>query len=701
MHVRTASESPRNTWVNLALTAILLSALALRLTGVDWDGFYHVHPDERYIVWVGTTVDFPTDWSIALDPQRSTFNPFYWPPEAKSSGIQVQQAEPRSFAYGHWPLYLGVAAAHLLDNGDAARAERFSWIPQRWTLVRDLLNFPGRIEYNHLLVVGRTLAALADTLTIWLIFRLGRRLFGPVAGLLAAALLGFSVLHIQSAHFFISDPFLATAVVAAVCGMVRRAQSGRFRDSLLAGAGIGLAVGAKFSAVLLILPLLALLFWGRRVPPVARWSGLQRKLGRWYRWGGRPIGELLVALLAALAVFALTNPFAMLDTTCTDALPGFRIPFLNLAVGPFTIHSCYLKNIGTQGVMVRGSANIPFTLQYQGTTPYLYFVEQMARWGLGLPLTLALLAGLVWAVMRMVQRRAELDEMVVMAWVLPFLVVTGSFQVKFLRYLLPLVPFLTLYAGAMIAEWVNPEAASRPEGAATGAKRRAFGWATMIITLGGSAVWSLAFVGLYGAAEHPWVAASKWLYANAPARSALATEHWDHSLPLRLRTEDGGGESGRFREVELEWFDVEDRLDDPDNGVALGDALERVAESDYLVLASNRLYGVIPRLSSRYPEAAAYYRLLMSGELGFDLAYWAGRYPTVGTLAAVDDTFAWPGLTRPAALEGWQPAPVTMDLGPADESFTVYDHPFVLIFENADRLSAAELEARVRAAASE
>jgi hypothetical protein len=38
-------------------------------------------------------------------------------------------------------------------------------------------------------------------------------------------------------------------------------------------------------------------------------------------------------------------------------------------------------------------------------------------------------------------------------------------------------------------------------------------------------------------------------------------------------------------------------------------------------------------------------------------------------------------------------------LGPADESFTVYDHPLVLVFENRDRLSAEEMEMLIRAEA--
>ena len=67
-------------WAFLCL--ILIMALALRWTGIDWDGYHHYHPDERYITWVATTIEWPADLSEALTPTQSSLNPFYWYPEA-------------------------------------------------------------------------------------------------------------------------------------------------------------------------------------------------------------------------------------------------------------------------------------------------------------------------------------------------------------------------------------------------------------------------------------------------------------------------------------------------------------------------------------------------------------------------------------------------------------------------------------------
>ena len=50
-------------WIQwLLLAAILMLALALRWTGIDWDDYNHNHPDERYIAWVATSIEWPSSW---------------------------------------------------------------------------------------------------------------------------------------------------------------------------------------------------------------------------------------------------------------------------------------------------------------------------------------------------------------------------------------------------------------------------------------------------------------------------------------------------------------------------------------------------------------------------------------------------------------------------------------------------------------
>jgi YYY domain-containing protein len=94
---------------------------------------------------------------------------------------------------------------------------------------------------------------------------------------------------------------------------------------------------------------------------------------------------------------------------------------------------------------------------------------------------------------------------------------------------------------------------------------------------------------------------------------------------------------------------------------------DTLRDCDYLVLASNRLWRTIPRLSERYPMSTRYYQALFDGELGFEPVYTLTVSPRLG--------------------------PLVIDDQAADESFTVYDHPRPIIFKKMRQLSDAEWEA--------
>ncbi|MBI4298182.1 MAG: hypothetical protein HY666_00260, partial [Chloroflexi bacterium] len=57
----------------------------------------------------------------------------------------------------------------------------------------------------------------------------------------------------------------------------------------------------------------------------------------------------------------------------------------------------------------------------------------------------------------------------------------------------------------------------------------------------------------------------------------------------------------------------------------------------------------------------------------------------------VDNTLSRPGVPKPKGFESKKPSPFVFDMGFADESFTVYDHPKTLIFRNVGHLQPEEL----------
>ncbi|GIK55563.1 MAG: hypothetical protein BroJett015_12260 [Chloroflexota bacterium] len=662
------------------ISIILLTAVALRLTGIDWDAYQHYHPDERYITWVATTIEFPANWRDALNPTQSSLNPFYWPPDAASEGIVVLQDEHRDFAYGHLPLYLGVAATRLVERIGPALT---GFLPAEWLLTRDLLNGVGAIEFRHLTAVSRALTALFDTATVLLVYLLGKRLYTAPVGLLAAAFLAVNVMHIQLAHFFISDPYLTFFVTAALLSMVsgiRRQVSGhasrlthhdppitdcRLRlYLLLAAISVGLAIGSKFTAVLLLLPLVLTIYVT---------GG-----GRWVRW-------LVTAVFVVGITFFVTNPFAVLDLTCKVVTPA-------AALGPIPVptldwRSCYLQDIVTQGAMVRGSSDVTFTRQYSGTWPYLYFIEMQLRWGMGLLLGLAAFAGLAWEIWRVsnwvienrpspnyaITQLPNYANLILLSWIIPFFLLTGSFYVKFMRYLQPITPFLMIYAAALLLSirwrWVR--------------------WGAVTAVLLITTLYALSFVTMYRQ-PHPWLAGSAWVYENIPPGALILSEQWDDALPSTMLLDGAPRFRSEYRNEELTWLTG---ADEADNAAKLERNLARLAAGDYVTIMSNRVYGVAPRLKERYPLSGQYHQLLFDGSLGYDPVYVTMRMPNLLGIRLYADRFGWPGLTPPTEVNTLLTAHSTLNLGRADESFIVYDQPLLIIFQNMGHLSAEEMRA--------
>ena len=555
------------------------------------------------------------------DGNLHTLDPF-WDPDA---------GHLREFAYGHFPLYaLRLSQAALnraLPLAGAWPARLFA-----------LLGATASDDLERLAVTGRAMMALTGTATVALLYALGRRLYDTQTGLLAAALLAVAVLPIQLAHFYTVDPWATFFGVAAVWGTVRLSETGHRQDALLAGGAMGLAVGCKLSMVLLVIPLLAA-FAGKE----------------WGRDGAR---TLALASAAAGATFVLTNPFAVLDT------------------------GMFLESMAVQWGVVHGWLDYPYTRQYHGTLAFIYPLVQQWRWGLGPLISTAGWAGVGWTAWRAWRRTATRGELIVLAWVVPFFLLTGGQYAKFMRYLLPIIPFLCLMGARLLTELSRDRRLGR--------FGRLCGRTLAVTVLAGSFAYALTFAQIYRQ-PHSWIRASAWIYAHVPAGSTIAIEHWDQALPVNLVSGGQVLDHDRYRQPQLALFDLEDegRFDE---------LAEQLAQSDYVVLASRRLYGTLARWPERYPRTARYYRLLFSGKIGFRLVHAEVTAVQLGGFALHEDPIAGAGLPSPAGGQARATARWTWSPGRADESFAVYDHPTPLIFQRVEKLSVQELRRRLAVA---
>ena len=635
--------------VGAALAVTLGLALGLRLYGLSWDQGYSFtpHPDERAILMKVGDLSLPSlgDLHLLLDAGESPWN-------------------PRWFPYGSFPLY----ALRLVQYASSA--------------------LPG-LGFDDLRLPGRVISALADVAAVGAVFLLGGRIYGRRVGLLAAALVSLAVIHIQLSHFYSVDTLLALFTVVALYFMYRVATGGRPRDSIFAAAFVALGLATKVSQAPIAIAFV-----------MAHVMFVTGALGS----GDVPLRERVQAsvkgitggLAAALAVLVVVQPYMFVDW------PRFYADFVE------------------QSEMVRRIRDYPYTRQYIDTAPYWYQIRQLATWGLGWPLGIVAWAGLAYAALRGVRLRYGLGylavgwlapgalllystsmwalllasgaaflalvvimpvrrpdtraDLLLLAWVAPYLLVTGALEVKFLRYLLPVTPVLVLFGSRMLFAVWDRAATWRP-------RARPLLIAGLAALLGGTGFYALSYMSIY-TEPHTAVRMSEWLNRNVPDGSLVLKEHWEEGLP--------GLHDYRIRELPLY------ENDGPEKLAQLSDML---AEADYLVFFSNRLYGTIPRLPSRYPISAEYYRLLFSGQLGYQLVNAETAYPRLAGVALVHETFQRPGVPRPPELDAFEPPGLRLGLGFADESFSVYDHPTGLLFQNTARHDADTIRRAVETAA--
>lgn len=498
------------------------------------------------------------------------------------------------------------------------------------------------VDVSRLYLPARAWAAACDLLTVGVVYAVGRRSGGRRTGLLAAAFLAVAVLPLQLAHFATVEPLLTLLSALAVCALLRVAESGSLRAGLAAGALTGLALATKTSALpLLGVAWVAWAVWAIRARPAPRL--------------GRGLAGLALGCAATAVAFVVAEPYALLD--------WFR----------------FVAALAREGAMVRGAESIPYTRQYANTLPYLYHLRELVLWSLGPPLGLLALAAVAWLSWRGLRRRRA-DDLVLLSWLWGYWLAVGGFQVKFSRYMAPLIPWLCLGAALLLVRLRERARRRQPARWAV----LAVGGGVLALTL----AYAVAFAGLYQR-PHPWQVVSERLCREVPPGAILAVEVWDDALPARP----DAACAARYEHLRLDLYA-------PDDGAKLDRLVEALGTADYIILASQRLYASIGRLPDEYPLTSAYYRLLFAEQLGFELESVTTNYPRLGPLALVDEPLVGTPLPRPELLANTAPAPLVLSWGRADESYAVYDHPRVLIFRRVATLSPAELRGRLEAEAA-
>ncbi|MEO7019796.1 MAG: DUF2298 domain-containing protein, partial [Ktedonobacteraceae bacterium] len=431
---------------------------------------------------------------------------------------------------------------------------------------------------------------------------------------------------VQLSHFYTVDTMLLFFVILTILACVKLVRTERLvLWSLIAGLSYALGLATKFSAAPLLVPLLVALCL------------------RWYN--RRDAWEFFIALTytgcTAILAFVAAMPYALLD------------------MQEFVLQVSY------QGNLARGLIDLPYVRQFAGTTPVLYQLQNMLLWGMGLTLGLAALAGLLWLCWRLWRHEMAI-WLVLLSWVVVYAGLNCSFFVKYMRYMLPIYPFLVLMGACMLVSlaslntthWGNIQARFVKLGS----------YVLIGLVLAGTLFQCLALDSIYSQ-PNTRIQASDWIFAHLKPGTVLTYEQWDDSLPFAVNDHDPSiypqavyTDAQGHSQQGLDLYGD----DTPAKAQMIASMLMQVGA---ITMPTDRLDKSIPRLPDRYPLTINYYNLLNSGQLGFHLAATFANHPN---------------------LLG-----ITLDDSGADESYSVFDHPTARIFvrdnpfpfQNADQLA--------------
>lgn len=328
------------------------------------------------------------------------------------------QFNPHFFNYPSLFIYLA-ALAHLLISGFVTPSGN-----QIWAISHDIL------------LHARLVSALFGALTVPVTYALARQIGGARLGILAALLLCFAPAHVQHSHFATVD-IAATFWVALSLFFATRVSN--FRDAgnvenenrdrenfaknlLLSALCAGLGAATKYNALLVLAAPLAALLVGA---PHFEYS----------KRGTPKRGRLALGIVAvAVGGFLLGCPFSALDFREFWG-DGRNLGFAyELLVHPKQGSGDIFVGTGN-GWLFHALFNVPFAM----TAP----VALAAFFGL-----LLLLDGM-WK-RRKTDAAAFRVLVPTLAFSLLYFFALGFSQVRFLRYVLPLLPVLAIFAALFV-----------------------------------------------------------------------------------------------------------------------------------------------------------------------------------------------------------------------------------------------------------
>jgi hypothetical protein len=328
-------------------------------------------------------------------------------------------------------------------------------------------------EWTPFFLVARVLSASAGTATVAVVYQIGKRLFDPMVGLVAAFFLSVAFLHVRDSHFGVTDVTMTFLLMTSMLFIVRAWVDGKRSSFELAGYAGGLAASTKYNGALLVVPLVVCVLL-RAFEASSSPQDLE---------AGKAVRQAIVRIGTFAACFAVAF----------------------VAASPFVIISADQFLHDLRGVARHMATPHSIDLGRGG----IYHITFSLRYGVGVPLLGASLAGLAWLAARDWRKLALLGSLPLAYYAAVF-----SQRTVFVRYVTPLVPFVSVAAAVLVVD------AARLLG-----RRRSFlvapAVALLSLAVAAPSIHSTLRIDRLFAATDTRLLAADWIRENVPAGSSL------------------------------------------------------------------------------------------------------------------------------------------------------------------------------------
>ena len=377
----------------------------------------------------------------------------------------------------------------------------YNWPGTAWfyiiAAVGKLLSLAGlQLTEAHVILLARGINVLLSTATLWFTYRIGVHCYGKRIGQIAAGLLAVAMLHATNESRFALVDIPATFCVTLFLWLVMRARSSSvaptFQTAVWLGVVAGIGFAVKFTTVFVGFSLLVFI----------RSEGFYKKL----------------ATIIGVSAFTFTFlcPYWLIDLVS---------PEWNLFFEDFWYEATHYHR-GHFGLIAAAESGLLHRFIYLWT---------LLKWGMGLPLALLVSLGVLCALASLKREVGgfPVSEVLLLAFVIPYLLFIGIHKVKFARHLLILYPALTVLAAAAfirfpsivetLLQWVRPRETMKSLHSTEGLNTL---WKWFGIVLGGvvvlySLVYTVSFASILFS-QPTKIAASAWIAAHIPQEESVA-----------------------------------------------------------------------------------------------------------------------------------------------------------------------------------